>query len=388
MTDMSRELQLLFAAARVELDPTERTRLAAAVDAGVDWSAFERSATGHGVAALVYRTLTETTVVPPAVTLTAIRERFFASSANSLLLSRELLEILARFEEVRVPSIAYKGPALGASLYGHPALRECTDLDVVVPARHVVQAREALLRLGYQDQYALSPADVRTLIDSPSEYFLRFDRLQRAGRVALELHWRIPATFTFDDTYWNRLTPVRLLDGRAMTFAPEDLVLVLCSHGFKHGWSQLRWLCDIHELVRRSATLDWSVAIERARRVGGLRVLLVGCALARSVFGGALPPTLDAAIDADDDASAMAARFHRRLRQPNSRAGVVANLRIRERTGDRVRYGLALVNRLTRPTLEQRRQRPTFPGAGAIWVLAHPFLIAAQVVRKHRGGPQ
>ena len=70
---------------------------------------------------------------------------------------------------------------------------------------------------------------------------------------------------------------------RLRVLSPEDAVLVLSIHGFKHLWSCLKWVCDISTLLSSSGDLDWSYILDEANRIGAMRVLLVALFLANEM---------------------------------------------------------------------------------------------------------
>jgi hypothetical protein len=288
-----------------------------------------------------------------------------------------------RFSEAGIAAVPYKGPILAALLYHDVGLREFSDIDVLVKPEEVPRAREMLLASGYEPEFALSPSQERKLLASRAGYFLRFDRVKRAGRIVLELHWRIPASFSLDDSFWDRLRPARLLDAEVHHFSPEDLLLILCMHGFKHGWSHLKWLCDVHELLH-DASLDCEQAIERAKRAGGLRIVLVGCALARTLLDAPLPPLIDAQIQKDGVARSLAETFRRRNERPRPYVGLVNNLKIRENLGDKIRFGVGLLSQLTVPEPAERVTLPQWPGAGVVYGVSRPFRVVSRSWMAHR----
>jgi hypothetical protein len=75
------------------------------------------------------------------------------------------------------------------------------------------------------------------------------------------------------------------------------LLLVLCVHGSKHCWEQLKWLCDVAELVRQP-DLDWSRIEESATRTRVRRMVALALALSRDVLDVELP-TIAARLTTD-----------------------------------------------------------------------------------------
>jgi hypothetical protein len=383
--DSGREHELVFAAAHVFVDFAAGDRLRRLASADLDWTLVWRLARRNGVAPLVFHTLIAAGAVDAADDKIArLRARFFANAANSMVLARELTDLVAALANAGVAVIPYKGPALAAWLYGNIALREFSDLDVIVAPRDVPAARAALFRHGYEPAIMLTPDRERALVASRTGYFMRFDRPTHAERIALELHWRIPSTFPLEG-FEHRLTTVSLLGRPVPHVAPEDLLLLLCAHGVKHAWNQLKWICDVSELIERRPSLDWDSTLEQARRLGGLRVVLLGCAMASRTLQTHLPSSVATCIDRDPVVPGLADWLRRRLvDRPTPRIGVINNVRIRERTADKIRYCAGLVAHLTLPTVSERASWPEWPGAQLVYTLLQPFRVAVRVARKHR----
>ena len=54
----------------------------------------------------------------------------------------------------------------------------------------------------------------------------------------------------FLERLWERVGRVPLGGNSVPSFAPEDMLLILCVYGSKHTWGRLKWVCDIAELIR------------------------------------------------------------------------------------------------------------------------------------------
>ncbi len=351
---MTRERELLLAACRPTPDAESTERLRELVSGALDWGLLSRAAIGHGVAALVFHRLTQRELLPAGDgRLSALRSRFFANSANSVALARELEDLLACFDAAGIAAVPYKGPAVATTLYGNLLLREFTDLDVLIREDDAINARHALMANGYEPERVLTRQQEAAARRTTGEYRFRFDRSLPAGRVALELHWRIPGTLKFDDdAIWDRLQETQLLNRTCRQFAPEDLLLILSVHGLQHAWNTLKWIVDIAHLLDAppAVNINWPLAIAEARRVGGLRVLLVGCALARSLLGAPLPPDVVERTESDSIVSSRAKLFRDRLfDRPIRRVGVFNHLRMLDGGSARIRYGVSLLGHLSHP---------------------------------------
>ena len=105
----------------------------AIVDAGVDWHRAIRMASVQTVMPLVYRYLTsELEGVLPAAAADMLRGAFFGNSVRNRALACELVRLMALLKAGGVEPLALKGPALAMAAYGDVAMRQFTDLDLLV----------------------------------------------------------------------------------------------------------------------------------------------------------------------------------------------------------------------------------------------------------------
>lgn len=106
-----------------------------------------------------------------------------------------------------------------------------------------------------------------------------------------------------------------------MGLCPEDLLILLCVHGSKHAWEQLKWVCDVAELVRRRPALDWSRVLFQAGEWRCRRLVLLGLAMAHSLFDTAVPRTILQEIEADADIPILVRKMPKQLLK-NPRHGI------------------------------------------------------------------
>lgn len=227
----------------------------------------------------------------------------------------------------------YKGAVLAQMLYGDVAARQFGDLDLLVRRRDVAAGKSALQEIGYTCALQLSEDEERAYVRSGYEYV--FDR--GCEKNLIELHWRIVPRFyavEFDiDALFERSVAVQLAGRSVATLGPEDLLLVLCVHAAKHGWTKLSWLSD---LVALGETVDWTVVNERAKRLGIQRIVGISFALAKMLSCGSLH------IE-DKEAVAIASELETFMRAGMEIDVGAADyfrlmMRVRERWWDRVRF--------------------------------------------------
>ena len=330
------EVELLLACSRPNAADPDRIRTLLA--GPLDWPRLTALAVRHGVVPLVARSLAG---VAPEPIPAAMRTHGVAARLHAQFMTGELLRVVGLLESAGIGVLAFKGPALGALVYGDPALRQFSDLDLIVRAADIPTASAALFAAGYKPPEGPQAGEGHRPQD---DYHLGFARAD--GRAAVELHWAFtPGHFGWRcdlDRLWARAETVTLSGRPIRTPAPEDLLPLLCVHGAKRCWERLEWICGIAGLLRAAPDRDRQRVADEVRGDGGERVLILGLQLARDLLGAELPAAVHRSVAANPIRPAVIRQVCGWLFDgdgaisPRDRHAFF--LASRERWGDRLRY--------------------------------------------------
>lgn len=346
-TALRPEAELLLCCARTRLEPATAERIRHLLQKEIDWTYLLRTAAGHNLIPLLYWNLNRTgpEAVPPTI-LAQLRVAFQANATRNLILTGELIKLLELFEAHDLPAIPYKGPVLAASLYDDLALRQFSDLDILVQRPDVLWAKELLLFQGYRPKPQLNQAQEAAFLQSKNHHF---SLVHRQRGISLELHWEISERHTAFPLerghFWERLEPILLKGATVRSFPPEDLLLILCVHAAKHCWERLAWICDVAELLHAHQKLDWERVMQQASALGSARMLLLGLFLASDLLAAPVPQNIRLRIQADQVIKSLAAEVQTRVfREAGSQPGGFEEYRfhfkVRERLPDKIRFCL------------------------------------------------
>lgn len=319
-------------------------RLRDLLDGSLDWDFTLQFAEVHSLIPLLYFQLHAHAPekVPPAV-YEKLREQFRRISALNIYLSGELRRLVKLFAAHEIDAIPYKGPALAAKAYGNIALRHFGDLDILVRQRDVLRAMELLNAEGYTLHPPLNRVQQALMLRTQCN--LPFTRDER--RLIVEIHWRVSARLFSapleEKSLWEH-TGLDSFEGTTIkTLAPEDLLLSLCVHGAKHLWERVSWIADIAQLLDVYADLNWERLLERARRTGTERMLLLGLFVAHDLLGAGVPPQVEAQFKIDTGIAQLAGQIYSRLfTEGNEASGMsgyfLFQLKARRRLRDKFNY--------------------------------------------------
>jgi hypothetical protein len=341
---VSPEVELLLCCARVMMDVASIARAQRLLQEDLDWRSLLQTALHHGVMPLLYRNVpTLHPVTGPHAALEPLRHAFHTHAGRALFLTGALCQILSVLEAHRIVAIPFKGPALAATVYGNPILRQFGDLDILVHKHEVLRARDLLLAQGYRPYTPMTGSQEATHLRARYHYNV----LRDDGQVMVEIHW------AFARRYWGialemahvqeRCIPVSLLGTPLRTLAPEDLLLILAIHGAKHYWPRLGWICDVAEVLRVYPGLDWDQVLAHASALGTRRILGLSLRLAQDLYSATLPDEMVQQLQTDPAVGVLAAQVRQHLfAQPgyqlSPRERQVFYFRLRERRRERIAY--------------------------------------------------
>lgn len=384
-TSFSAETELLLATVKVHLGTAAPETLAEALTDDLDWDHVETAARRHGILSIVFEQLTEYRDSVPEDTLSTLEAASREIAQRNLFLLEETLTLLEEFGEYGVQVVPYKGPVLGATLYGDISLRQSLDIDLLVRAGDIDRAETLLLDSGYERDER-QQRHVRVFGDTGALHHLTF---YRSGQgLIVELHRRLTP-------HWmvNSLRIADLLDslekrevqGQSVALlAPENRLLALCVHGTKHNWERLEWLCDVAALVRQHE-LDWELAMARARVFEVERPVLIGLSLVSELLNVALPDAVTQAVDADAAVTAIAHEMRDWSLDSGSEPQPLQNVRVQLRTLDGRATRLRAVLRLAFvPTAVDIDMVQLPPRLASLYYLVRPVRLAVALLRGER----
>jgi hypothetical protein len=374
---------LLLACARPVMGAAQRDVAAGLLRGPVDWDLLLLLATRHALVPLVERQLaTHFAGFVPAPVRDRLGRAARAALARSVMLTEELLRVLAALRTSGVPALAYKGPALAHQIYGDVTLRTFRDLDVLVTRADFFRARAALEALGYRASPSLTAAQEEALMRSECDQAL----VHETSGALVELHWAVtPPHFSFPletEALLARAVTVELAGVPVAAPGPEDLLLLLAMNGAKDLWTRLEPAALIAALLARG--LDCAPVLARARTLRAERMLALGLTLAAELFGVVPPELLRERPDPGLAALVREARA-RLLSDEGPGPGLLEiarfRLRTREHWADRLRY-CALWAITPTPADAPPVPRPLWPVAYA-W---RPLRLLARTVAARNEG--
>lgn len=193
---------------------------------------------------------------PPEKILYKFKNALFSGAARNLRMGRQIGEVLDAFKEAGIPVLLVKGPALARTVYPDPALRQSSDIDLMIRPEDFLPCERVMETLGYS-----CPA--RTYHISPYAFHHQAFLPGNAG-VMVEVHWIADFGYGYFPKNWldnsrTRKIHVTSKDLVFDTLHPLDHFQFLVLHNLiQHNHRRLDWIIDIAHLVQEFSTPgDW-----------------------------------------------------------------------------------------------------------------------------------
>ena len=370
----SPEFDVLCSIVRAKRD---HGQIANALRGHIEWSDLLNLAEAHGVRPQLIRSFQQLDWIGvPSATKQSLLDFLPLQKARSLYLAGELIQVSDQLSQGAIRFATFKGPSLAAALYGDLSLRECNDIDIIVDEKKVAQTEAALGSLGYHAVHGSSVFRGAFLA-----YQRQFALVREAPRLAIDLHWDFTSSYApfpiSPAEIWNNLEEV-YVGGRAVpSLGRNEMALFLAGHGTKEGWRYLRSLSDFAMFIEKHPDLDWDYLLDRARRRGCGRSLLLGCQLAAQLLGTRVKGDLlkVAETRAQGLAQTVVRRARNELRAPTLERDL-ADLELCENLLQKARaVGKFLITRTVSDYVSMPLPRPLW----RVYHLTRPFRLAGKV---------
>ena len=274
----------------------------------LDWQKVYELSARHKIRPVVLEGLGRDFVKTlPAEFSEQIHQSVLHSAIRNLMITQEFLELSALFEQYGIKTAPHKGAYLANRFYGNNSLREMGDIDLLIPKRHILRAKEILTERGYTMVDFNSGTDYSLEMEYSlsHDYTLQFYYNQNNKRHALETHWQFAHhwfshTLTFEDI--EDQTVGWTLNQQKIQVLPPDWVLLttILHHGSKDTWAEFKLMADLAAIITaKDVHFDWDDILQKAMPLRIKDALLIGFYLVNHYFGIEIPAQIQEQIKQD-----------------------------------------------------------------------------------------
>jgi hypothetical protein len=275
-------------------------RLFANDAAQYDWDYIVTKMRKEGVAEAIFHNLRKnhTEHLLPGATLNILSNQYYNNLRRNLSITGVLKGILTLLKQSKIPCIVLKGIALAEHVYPAIAMREMSDIDILVKKMDLYTVDELLTSHGY----IARDSSVSSAINNPEGYLASLEYGKENDPLFnLHVHWHIvnssvPATmFTKhvdSERIWEKAVPARVADADIYMLCPEHLIIYLCEHALRigHSFDRLILITDIfYALKAYEKIIDWDFLVQESKRFNLDRLVYFSLSIVKSYVSVNIP---------------------------------------------------------------------------------------------------
>ncbi|NTV09127.1 MAG: nucleotidyltransferase family protein [Chlorobium limicola] len=254
---------------------------------GDDWKRIIDASDRHGISSLMHSNLKDSQASIPEKIRKALHLRYLRTAEQNLRRYHLVSGIIKAASLAAIPLIPLKGIYLAQRIYENIALREMSDVDLLVRPKHLNIFGEILIENGFFPLHTEKEPFLKT------GHHLRYSHDQSG--LVVEVHWDLmdpEDTITVDiDALWDRSRPMNEELPSIRELSAEDLLLYLSVHLANHTFCMgLRGIYDLAETLKIFGNrIDWDALLALSRRWKASRALYINLRMLNEILAIALP---------------------------------------------------------------------------------------------------
>jgi hypothetical protein len=279
-------IKVLLLGTTATFSPEEREEMSSILSGTVDWEYLLHLAEFHGVAPLIAHNINQnglSNLIPESY-LEQLNQIYNHNVFRNVFLSDKLIKLLTVFNQHGIEVITLKGIVLAEQLYTNFGLRTTTDIDILVQKEKMHLASSILLEMGYLES---------TQKKEREHPFHRVYYNSVQFPLRIELHWDLDDPKIVEiplAEIWHRAELLQFQGSLTTVLSPEDNLLYIANNLLTQDGQQLKYLCDITELIKiNQDTLNWDYIIESAGPWGIIPAAYYSLKWARELLGAQVP---------------------------------------------------------------------------------------------------
>ncbi|MCK0127581.1 nucleotidyltransferase family protein [Erythrobacter sp. F6033] len=212
--------------------------------------------------------------------------------------ARDAVRLHGVLEDEGIANIVLKGLPLAERIYGSLAITVSGDIDFLVQPSNAARALRLLEKQGYCACLTAKPLtqmQAATVIRHHKEITLRHDD----GGI-IDLHWRLvdaPQILAGIKPFENaRKVTIKKL-GHCKILGEADEFAYLCAHGALSDWNHLKWLCDIHRLLKTYQPDGLRALVAHADSLAAGPCAMQALAMREVIFAEPIPKAIASMAD-------------------------------------------------------------------------------------------
>ena len=258
---LTSEEKIILASVKIHPEQSDIEIINNEIPGVTNWEYFARTITERGIAPLFHIKITSLSnagMIPDFVK-DHVRKVYFKTMSRGMLLYAHFKEIAIAFEKENIPMIPMKGVYLAEKMYRDIALRQFSDMDLLVSPENGEKCLQILKKNGYISTLIAQTEFVQSL--SEIVHYPPMVKNEISVEIHIKLHRNHPEYFLDPAKIFEHALPDSLNSCKVLAMDKYDMLIHLCLHLDKHFVSgSLQFTCynDIVNYLNTYITeFDW-----------------------------------------------------------------------------------------------------------------------------------
>jgi len=288
--------KLILASVKIHPTADELDYLNSLIPQIENWDYLVQNIIDRGIGPLFFKKLPQLSdnLLVPTDVQTKLQQAYYRTLSRGMVLYGAFGKIAEAFNANGIQVIALKGIYLAETLYKDIALRQFSDIDLLVKEEDGEKCLVILQDLGYIS-YESKVSDFGGALSEIIHY-----PAMVCNDVSVEVHIKLHRkTERYNlklEDLWNNALLVTLNNFPIYTFEYDDLLIYLCIHLDKHfrgGHIQFTCFNDITNLlVSLSNSIDWNLFIKSCEKYNCLDIVFKYLIMCNVNFQAPLPHSI------------------------------------------------------------------------------------------------
>ena len=265
---LSAEKKLILGSVKIQPTRQELDMLDALLTQVTDWEYVGKHIVDRGIGPLLFKKLAllNNKDLIPEQLVVRLQQSYYLTMSRNILMYNVFSQVVDAFTQHEIQIIALKGIYLSESMYKDIALRQFSDIDLLVKE----EDGEKCISLLYQMGYTAYDSQERDIVVKTKAEAIHYTPMVKDG-VSIELHTRLnrkKESYNLDITsLWQNARPVTINKSELYSLDSYDLLIHLCTHADKHfveGKIQFTCFNDITNCIESyKRASDWKELTDR-----------------------------------------------------------------------------------------------------------------------------
>jgi len=230
----------------------------------INWKKLNSIIIYNELGPFLYVLLKERHSLVPENIFKFLKESYYFSLFNYMILFDELLEILKESKKNNILIIPIKGFSFSEEYYRRFGFRPLVDIDLLIKDNDFDKSISFLEGLGYKKHLSGASEDYWR----KKQCHIGFIKIIKDIPVIVELHWALDFKRYKNEIMpdlWRRLKKIFLEKDEFPVMSPEDTLISLALHQRRFGKVlNLKYICDAGIILEKEE-IDWDYIMKTAK---------------------------------------------------------------------------------------------------------------------------